>query len=157
MIVRAEALLLYYDDLPVGMTIRTGEVQITAGEIVEFAAKFDPQPFHLDEHAARDSLFGGLVASGWLTAARSMRLVIEGKTKLAGGWVGLGIDSIQWPCAVRPDDRISVASEVVAKRVSKSKQGYGIVTFSTTTYNQHGVIVQRMVNNHWIPLKTRTA
>jgi len=148
--------LLYFDDLSAGLTFRTQEIEISADDIVRFATKFDPQPFHLDDQAAKGSVFGGLASSGWMTAALTMRLIVEGEARLAGGWVGMGLDLIQWPCPVRPGDRISAVGEFVSKRVSGSRPSYGIVKVSTKTYNQHHVMVQHMVSNQWVPLRPKT-
>ena len=93
---------LYLEDLVVGQTFRTGSVTIDEARLKAFAAEFDPQPFHLDAAAAGSSLFGGLVASGWHTAALTMRLMVEGDFKVAGGLIGVGVDQIRWPKPVFP-------------------------------------------------------
>lgn len=144
------AALLHYEDLVVGRIFRTGTVEVTAADIVEFAARFDPQPFHLDDAAGRESVFGGLVSSGWLTGALTTLLIVQGELRLAGGLIGLGIDSVQWPHAVRPGDRLTAASEVVAMRLSESRPGYGVVKFRTTTTNQRGETVQIVVLNNLV-------
>lgn len=138
---------LYFEDLHVGQTFPTDSIEVTATEVVEFASRYDPQPFHLDAAAARTSVFGGLVASGWLTGALTMRLIVRGKMQLAGGLIGLGADSIHWPRAVRPGDRISAVSEIIALRTSEKKPQHGIVKIRTTTSNQHGEVVQILVAN----------
>src|SRR5580693_5064941 len=99
--------LVYYEDLTIGRRFSTATVEVTAAEIVEFATRFDPQPFHLDEAAGKGSAFGGMVASGWLTGALTMRLMVQGELKFAGGLIGLGLDTLQWPEAVRPGDRLT--------------------------------------------------
>jgi acyl dehydratase len=142
--------LLFYDDLAVGQIFHTAAVDITATDIVDFAARYDPQPFHLDEAAARQSLFGGLVASGWMTAALTMGLLVRSEMKLAGGLIGLGLDSLHWPHAVKPGDCLRAATEVLALRPSASKPAYGIVKLRTTTRNQAGEIVQVMVANQLV-------
>src|SRR5438045_3703306 len=113
--------LLYYDDLAVGRSYRGGSVDVTAEEITDFGARYDPQPFHLDASAAEKSVFGGLVASGWLTASLTMRLMMTGEFTFVGGAVGLGVESLQWPEPVRPGDRLSAVIEVEAMRTSNTK------------------------------------
>src|SRR3954470_24794091 len=104
----AEAATLYLEDLAVGQTYRSGNVTVDPARLKSFAAEFDPQPFHLDEQAAGASVFGGLVASGWHTAALTMRLLVEGDLKVAGGLVGAGVDELRWPRPVRPGDTLRV-------------------------------------------------
>ncbi len=133
---------LHYEDLDVGQTFRTATVEITAEEIVAFAGRYDPQPFHLDETSGRASVFGGLVASGWLTASLTMRLIIEGELRIANGLVGLGMESVRWPRPVRPGDRLAAESEITSLRVSISRPDHGIAKVRTTTTNQHGEVVQ---------------
>lgn len=139
---------LYYEDITVGDSFRTASVEVTREEIVAFATRYDPQPFHLSEEGGRASVFGGLVASGWLTGGLSMRLTVEaGMSRFAGGFVGLGLDSIQWPHPVRPGDILTVENTVLETRVSKSRPGYGIVKARCVTTNQRGEVVQILVVN----------
>lgn len=140
-------LAVYFEDLAVGKTYRNGTVPVTAEEVREFALRYDPQPFHTDENAARASVFGGLVASGWLTAALTMRLMVGSEFSFGSGVIGLGVDSLQWPRPVRPGDVLAVAVEVVAMRASQSKPGFGVVKIRTTTLNQRNEVVQVMVSN----------
>jgi acyl dehydratase len=112
-----------------------------AGGIKEFAAQFDPQPFHLDEDAARASLFGGLAASGWHTAAATMRMLVESGPQFANGMIGLG-GEIAWPRPTRPGDRLRVEGEVLEVRPSRSKPDQGIILMRLTTLNQNGEAVQ---------------
>ena len=104
-----------------------------AAGIKQFAAEFDPQPFHLDEEAAKASLFAGLAASGWHTAGMTMRLIVEGPFRPAGGVIGAGIDEFRWPKPVRPGDVLRVVSEVIESRESKSRPTIGIVRVRHTT------------------------
>jgi acyl dehydratase len=120
-------------------------LEVTAQEIVEFASRYDPQPFHLDPAGGEASIFGGLVASGWLTCALTMRMMVQGENSLAGGLIGLGAESLQWPNAVRPGDRIAAACEVVAMRASTSRPNYGVVKIRTVTVNQDEKVVLSMV------------
>jgi len=141
---------IYYEDLAIGRRFHTAAVEVTSAEIAEFAARFDPQPFHLDEAAGKESAFGGMVASGWLTGALTMRLMVQGELKLAGGLIGLGIDSLQWPRAVRPGDRLTAVTEVMEMRLSASKPDYGVVKLRTVTTNQDGKTVQTLVANQLV-------
>lgn len=129
---------LYFEDLAVGQTYATGSRTMDLESIRAFAAEFDPQPFHLDEAAARSSVFGALVASGWHTAAVAMRLMVDGELRVAGGLVGLGLEELRWPRPVRPGDTIRVASEVLELRESRSRPDRGLVRVRNTTRNQDG-------------------
>jgi acyl dehydratase len=137
--------LHYYEDLKVGQVFRTAEAVVTREEIVGFAARYDPQGHHLDPEAGRETAFGGLVASGWLTGALTMRLIVAGELELAGGFVGLGIDELKWPRAVRPGDRIRAQVEILSMRLSASKPRYGVVKIRAVTTNQDGDTVQTFV------------
>ena len=147
----------YLEDYAVGQTFGSGRMRIEAGQIREFAAEFDPQPFHLDEQAARDSIFRGLAASGWHTAAVTMRLLVESDLRPAGGIIGAGFDEFRWPKPVRPGDELRLESEVVDVRASKSRPAQGIVKVRTTTLNQHNEAVQVLVANLVVPRGTREA
>ncbi len=132
---------LYLDDVSVGQRFRSAAHQITEAEIKAFAREFDPQPFHLDEAAARASVFGGLAASGWHTASITMRLIVTGGVPFATGTVGLG-GEIEWPRPTRPGDVLHVESEIVEIIPSRSKPNQGIVRVRNTTFNQKGEAVQ---------------
>jgi acyl dehydratase len=127
----------YLEDLAVGQTFESGTYQMELERIKAFAAEFDPQPFHLDESAARDSLFRGLAASGWLTAAVTMRLLASGGLPFANGLIGLG-GEIAWPTPTRPGDTLQVTSEVLGIVPSRSKPDRGVVTVRSVTRNQNG-------------------
>jgi acyl dehydratase len=142
---------MYFEDLSVGQTFRSESAAMDLERIKAFAAEFDPQPFHLDEEAAAESVFGGLVASGWHTAALAMRLLVESDFKIAGGLVGAGVEHVKWPRAVRPGDRLHVESEVLEVRPSQSKPDRGIVKVRNTTMNQHGQPVMIQVANIVVP------
>jgi acyl dehydratase len=133
---------LYLDDLHVGDRFGSGTVEVTSESIVAFAREFDPQEFHLDKAAAEQSIFKGLAASGWHTAAMSMRLFVTGELKLAGGSVGLGVDELRWPQPVRPGDILRLETEILDVRPSKSKPDRGIIRIRNVTMNQRGEIVQ---------------
>jgi len=137
----------YFEDFAVGQTFGSGRLVIDAERIKSFAAEFDPQPFHLDEEAAKDTFFRGLAASGWHTAAASMRLLVEGDMKPAGGVVGAGFDEFRWLRPVRPGDELRVESEVLELRPSSSRPEQGLIKARTTTLNQNGEAVQILVAN----------
>jgi acyl dehydratase len=132
---------LYFDDLAVGRKFVTRERKLTLEGCKAFAAEFDPQPFHLDDPAGRQSVFGRLAASGWYTAAVTMRLIVDGELKIAGGVVGVGAE-MKWPKPTFPGDTLHVECEVLDVRVSESKPERGIVTMRNQTLNQHGEAVQ---------------
>ena len=142
---------MWFEDLKVGMTFRSGEVVVDPARVKSFAAEFDPQPFHLDEAAARGSRFGGLVASGWHTAAMTMRLLVTSELRIAGGLIGLGVDDLQWPAPVRPGDVLRAESQVLESRPSRSGAPRGIVLMRTTTLNQGGTVVQQMTAKLLVP------
>jgi acyl dehydratase len=126
----------YFEEFQVGQKFRSGTVSVTAEKIKAFAAEFDPQPFHLDEEAAKTSLFRGLAASGWHTAALTMRLLVDSDLKPAGGTIGAGGEDLRWPRPVRPGDVLHLEAEVLEARPSRSKPDLGIVKLRLTTYNQ---------------------
>lgn len=132
--------LIHLEDLRVGQTFTTGSVAVTAAAIKAFAREFDPQPFHLDEEAAKDSLFGGLAASGWHTAALSMRLLVDG-LPFAGGLIGVGGETT-WPRPTRPGDVLTVHVEILEIIPSRSKPDRGMVRTRNETRNQNGEPVQ---------------
>ncbi len=134
------AMTLYFDDASPGMVFTSGTHRMELARIKAFAAEFDPQPFHVDEAAAKNSFFGGLVASGWHTAAASMRLLIE-TLPLADGIVGSGVE-IAWLKPVRPGDILQVRCEITKVTPSASRPDRGSVTIRSETLNQHGEVVQ---------------
>ncbi|WP_113133325.1 MaoC family dehydratase [Rhizobiales bacterium] len=134
---------LFLDDLYVGQRFTSGTHTIDAAQIKAFALQFDPQPFHIDEAKAQDTLFGGLAASGWHTAAITMRLNVETGLPFAGGLIGAG-GEINWPAPTRPGDTLHVESEVVEIIPSRSKPDRGIAVVLSSTINQHGEVVQNL-------------
>jgi acyl dehydratase len=132
----------FFEDFAVGQKFTSGTATITAEGIKAFAAQFDPQPFHLDEEAAKRSLFRGLAASGWHTAAVTMRLLVESDLHPAGGTIGAGGSDLKWPRPVRPGDVLRVEGEVLETRLSQSRPELGIVKIRLTTTNQAGEPVQ---------------
>ncbi|MEI2297011.1 MaoC family dehydratase [Ensifer sp. MJa1] len=132
---------LYLDDLHVGQRFKSGSHTIEEVEVKAFARQFDPQVFHMDNEAAKDTLFKGLVASGWHTAAITMRLNVETGLPFAGGLVGAGGD-VSWPAATRPGDVLHVESEVIELIPSRSKPDRGIAVVVSRTINQNAEVVQ---------------
>jgi acyl dehydratase len=139
--VKAPVKLFYLDDLQVGQKFTSGTYRMDEERIKSFAREFDPQPFHLDEAAAKRSVFRGLAASGWHTAAATMRLMVTSGLPIAGGLVGLG-GEIAWARPTRPGDVLHVESEVLAITPSRSKPNQGVVTVRNVTLNQKGEEVQ---------------
>ena len=145
---------LYLDDLHVGQRFTSGSYVMEAARIKEFAAEFDPQPFHLDEAAAEASVFRGLAASGWHTAAVAMRLLVTGGLPFATGLVGLG-GEVAWPRPTRPGDTLQVESEIVEIKPSRSKPHQGIVTVRCAMFNQDGDAVYLLTARLLVPKRTR--
>jgi len=141
-----------FEDFPVGTRLVSHSCAITTKDIIDFARQFDPQGFHLDAKSAKKTLFGGLTASGWHTAAVSMRLFID-TMNVSGGIVGLGVDEMKWPNAVRPGDELRVETEILAARRSKSRPGYGIIRLYNITKNQRGEVVQSFMANAMLPAR----
>src|ERR1700732_4827466 len=131
----------YLEDFAVGQTFSSGRLRIDKERIFAFAAEFDPQPFHLNEAAARHSIFGGLAASACHTAAVTMRLLFDSEIKPAGGIIGAGLDECRWPRPVRPGDELRIECEVLEVRPSKSRPEQGLIKLRTTTLNQDGEAV----------------
>jgi len=131
----------YFEDFAVGQKFASPRLRVDAEAITAFAAQFDPQPFHLDEEAARHTMFEGLAASGWHTAALSMRLCVASDFRPAGGIVGIG-GELNWVKPVRPGDDLRVEIEVIETRPSRSRSGQGIAKIRVTTLNQRGETVQ---------------
>lgn len=139
---------LYLEDFTPGQRLGGAtRIRVEESRVKSFATEFDPQPFHLDEAAATDSIFRGLAASGWHTAAVTMRLLVESEFKPAGGIVGAGFDELRWPRPVRPGDELRVESEILEVRPSQSRPEQGLVKVRTNTLNQDGHVVQTSVGN----------
>jgi acyl dehydratase len=140
----------YFDDLKAGDRFHSDPYLVTQAGIVAFAREFDPQIFHLDPAIAKETMFGGLTASGWHTAAISMRLFVQAMN-VPGGMIGLGVDELRWPNPVRPGDVLKVETEIVHLRRSRSKPNYGIVRLRNVTKNQRGEVVQTMLAAALVP------
>jgi acyl dehydratase len=141
----------YLEDFAAGQIFNTGRHRVDKEQIFAFARQFDPQPFHTDEEAARQSPFLGLAASGWHTAAMTMRLMVDGEFKPAGGILGVGFDDLSWPRPVRPCDELHAQSEVLEVRPSKSKPDRGMIRVRTTTFNQNNEPVMLFTGNLLVP------
>lgn len=128
--------MLYFDDLKIGDCFESEPYSVTERAIMDFARQFDVQPFHLDHAAAQRSLFDGLAASGWHTAAIAMRLFTSGPLQFVGGAVGLGVDELRWPAAVRPGDILQLKTEIMELRHSRSKPRYGLIRIRNVATNQ---------------------
>jgi len=143
--------IMYLEDFEPGQKYASPTLRVEAADIKAFAAQYDPQPFHLDEAAAAKSFFQGLAASGWHTAALTMRLLVSGEMKIAGGLIGAGIEEFRWPRPVRPGDELHVESEILEVRPSKSRPTQGLMKVRTTTLNQKGEPVQVFVGTMVVP------
>jgi len=144
---------LYLEDLHVGQRFMSGTHRLDAEQVRAFAKQFDPQPFHLDAEAAKDTMFEGLVASGWHTAAITMRLFVESGLTIAGGLIGAGAE-ISWPAPTRPDAILHVESEIVELRPSRSRPDRGVATIRSETLNELGEVVQVLVAKLVVPRRT---
>jgi acyl dehydratase len=140
-----------YEDFPVGRRLVSGSQTISEEEMIEFARRYDPQPFHLDTRAT-ENLLGGLSASGWQTAAISMRLFID-TMQVEGGIIGRAIDELRWPAPVHPGDSLRVEIEILEARLSQSKPGYGLIRYRSLTKNQDDKVVQSFVALAILPVR----
>jgi len=136
---------------------RSGRLRVDKDQILAFVRQFDPQSYHVDEEAARKSVFGGLVASGWHTAALTMRLVADGELEPADGILGVGFDELSWPRPVRPGDELHTESEVLEVRTFKSRPDRGLIRVRTRTLNQNGEAVQIYTGNLLVPRRPTAA
>jgi acyl dehydratase len=150
---RSQAAALFLEDLAVGQRFSSGAHTIDEAQIKAFAAQFDPQPFHLDAEAAKATLFGALAASGWHTAAITMKLLVESGLPLSGGIIGSG-GEISWPKPTRPGDTLHVSSEIEEVTPSRSRVDRGMIRVRSETRNQHGEVVQILVAKLVVPRRT---
>jgi acyl dehydratase len=141
----------YLEDFAAGQVYRSDRLQVDKGQILAFATQFDPQPYHLDEELARSSVFKGLAASGWHTAAVTMRLLVDSDFRPADGILGVGLEDLSWPRPVRPGDELRVDCEVLEVRPSKGRTDRGMIRVRTTTFNQNGQPVQIFTGNLLVP------
>ncbi len=136
--------IIYWEDMQQGQVIELGSVTITYDEIIDFATKFDPQPFHLDEEAAKHSIFEGLAASGWHTAALFMRLMVDNLVNHTVSMGSPGVDEIRWLRPVRPGDTLHGQFNIVETNTSRSRPQMGIVRSRGEMYNQHDQLVMTL-------------
>ncbi|MDH7794307.1 MULTISPECIES: MaoC family dehydratase [unclassified Beijerinckia] len=144
----------YLDDFQVGQRFVTESHALDAAQIKAFAGEFDPQPFHLDEEAAKNTLFGGLAASGWHTMGITMKLLVGSGAPIAGGIIGAGAE-VAWPRPTRPGDVLTVESHVMEVTPSKSRPDRGMVLMRNETKNQKGEIVQVMTAKLVVPRRSQ--
>jgi acyl dehydratase len=140
----------YFEDFAVGQTFEAGRVTVGEAEIIAFARQYDPQPFHIDPDAARASIYDGLIASGWHTAALSMRLLVDAIFADTAGMGSPGVDELRWLRPVRPGDTLGVRLTILEARGSSSKPDRGIIRFRVETQNQAGELVMRMTGAGFI-------
>jgi len=139
---------IFYEDIEVGHKDTFGNYPVTKEEIIDFASKYDPQPFHLHEDFAKQSVFGGLCASGWHTCSMMMRMMVD--RMMENGLAGLGspgLDTVAWKRPVFPGDTLSVCSTITEKRVSKSRPNMGLVKAAHEVLNQDGIVVTEVHSN----------
>jgi acyl dehydratase len=140
----------YFEDLKRGDRFKSETYAISKEQIIAFAAEFDPQPFHLERGVAERTMFGEFIASGWHTAAITMRLFVQA-LNFSEGAIGLGVDELRWPTAVKPNDILQLETEILDLRESRSKPSYGIVRIKNVTTNQRGETVQTMMASALVP------
>lgn len=141
----------FFEDLEIGQIFTSAPHAVTTEEITHFARLYDPQDFHTSASTAENTIFGGLIASGWMTAGITMRLMLEAVPKISGGIVGRGIEQLQWPQAVRPGDTLKAEVEILELRPSNSDSARGIARIRTITRNQKGETVQHMESVIFLP------
>ena len=148
----------YFEDIEVGQAERYGSYEVTREEVMDFASRYDPQPFHLDDEAAAATHFGRLSASGWHTGAMAMRMMVDHMKQDPRASLGSpGIDELRWVKPVYPGDTLSIESTLIGKRRSKSRPDMGITKGTTTVFNQHGEVVMTMVSNGLIAVRDPSA
>lgn len=142
-------MMLYLEDFQVGQTFSTPPASATLDQhsIQHFAQQFDPQPFHTDEQAAQASFFDGLAASGWHTAAITMRLLVECDWQPAGGIIGAGVEQLRWPRPTRPGDQLHIEGRILEVRPLRTRPGQGLIKVQIDTLNQQQQVVQTMQAN----------
>lgn len=146
--------VIHFEDLIVGSVERFGAYEVTREEVIDFAVKYDPQPFHLDDDAAAQTHFGKLSASGWHTAAMTMRMMVDNFSKEERASLGSpGIDQLKWLKPVYPGDTLSVESELIEKRRSRKRPEMGIIRATSITSNQDGVAVMSLISNGLIAVR----
>ncbi|MCY1035831.1 MaoC family dehydratase [Corallococcus sp. BB11-1] len=137
----------YFDDFPIGEILELGPYGVTREEILAFANQFDPQPFHVDEVAAGQSIYGGIIASGWHTASICHKLLVQGLLATSASMGSPGLDELRWKKPVRPGDTLKVRVETLETRPSTSKPDRGAIKFRFEVVNQHGDVVMTEIAN----------
>ena len=145
----------YMEDLKVGQKFTAGPLKVTAEDIIAFAKQFDPQPFHLDAEAAKQTPFGELVASGWHTASMTMRMIVDSSPNMEGGMIGRSVERLNWLRAVKPGDTLSFEAEIIEMRGSGSDPSRGIMRIHNTTSNQNGEAVLTMESIVFVPRRPK--
>ena len=148
-----ERVIRYFEDYPVGLVVDCGTFTIGEAELIEFAKEYDPQPFHTDPVAAKDGPYGGLIASGWQTIAKTMRLLVERYVSPESGLGAAGVDEVRWPRPVRPGDTLHVRGTVVEARRSNSKPDRGIVRAGTERSNHDGELAMKLTAINFVLLR----
>lgn len=143
----------FFDDFIVGDVFESATFELSEKESMAFAHLYDPQPFHLDHDAARESIFHELVASGWQTAAITMRLIVESRILEATGIIGTGIDDLRWLAPVKPGDVLRVRGEVIDKTPWSGDKRRGTMRVRLHTYNQDGDVVMSQIANLMVPMR----
>lgn len=150
--------MIYYEDLEVGLTSKFGRYDVTREEVIEFAQKYDPQPFHLDDEAAAKTHFGRLSASGWHTCAMTMAMLVENmKTSRQAGLGSPGMDNLRWVKPVYPGDTLRVETTIIEKRRSKNRPDMGLFKSDLTIFNQDNEPVMTMRSNGLIKVRNPEA
>jgi len=134
----------YWEDFKVGDSASIGERVVDKAEVIAFAKAYDPQPFHVDEEAAKESIFGGLIASGWHTVGMVMRMTVDSYLRDSASLGSPGVDSVRWLKPVRPGDRIRVTRKILETRASKSRPGMGVIKTLWQVFNQDDDLVMTM-------------
>jgi len=149
---------LYFEDLKPGRVFKSGPVTVDLDAVRDFATQYDPQAFHLDEEAGRNSVFGAMVASGWQTAAYSMRMLADSELNtIANGLVGLQIDKLMWHQPVKPGDTLTAEFDVMSRKHSRSRPQFGVVQLAWRTFNQRGELVMSLENAIWVAVREPAA
>jgi acyl dehydratase len=134
----------YFEDYREGETFEFGDYQVTQEEIIEFATRFDPQPFHISQQAASETIFGGLIASGWMTASIGMRMLVDHFISAKSSMGSPGVDELRWPKPVRPGDRLRMRVSILNTRISQTKPDRGVLQFYEEMLNQNNEVVMTL-------------
>jgi len=144
----------YMEDLSVGQRYTSGPIDVSEEDAIDFARKYDPQEFHTNPAEAKLSLFGGLIISGWHTAALTMRLIIEASPRMKGGMIGRSVEKISWLRPVKPGDKLTYEGEILELRASNSNPTRGVMRVKNSTFNQSGEKVLEMESVVFVPRRS---